>query len=127
MDFRDWDPGNRWRRGVYGRVGEIYSLGIKGFWKICEGDQPHPAEDFIGKGKLNYTRYWVKTRGSDRIWLTDLRLRGSQSKERDSVAKWISILILFITRSYNTILTWAWAREIVCWDKISGNQRVTAY
>ena len=34
MDFRNWDPGNRWGSGDYDRIGHLYSSGIKGIRKI---------------------------------------------------------------------------------------------
>ncbi|KAG2282865.1 hypothetical protein Bca52824_054085 [Brassica carinata] len=100
MDFRNWDPGNRWGSGDYDWYGEIPSLGIKGFRKIWEEDQPNLEEDFIGKEKIGYSGYWAMTRDSDRIWFRDIRLRESESNERDGIAKWRSISTLFMTRSY---------------------------
>ncbi|CAF1729732.1 unnamed protein product [Brassica napus] len=60
MDFRNWDPENRWGLGDYDRIGHLYSSGIKGIRKI-HGD---------AEGK-DY--YW--------IWLRDLRLRSPISKD----------------------------------------------
>lgn len=100
MDFRNWDPGNRWGSGDYDWYGEIPSLGIKGFRKIWEEDQPNLEEGFIGKEKIGYSGYWAMTRDSDRIWFRDIRLRESESNERDGIAKWRSISTLFMTRSY---------------------------
>ncbi|KAF3533145.1 hypothetical protein DY000_02040038 [Brassica cretica] len=86
MDFQNWDPGNRWVSGDYGRIGHLYSSGIKGIRKIhgdAEGkDQLNLKEGFKGKGKIGgFTGYWAKTRDSYWIWLRGLRLRSPISKD----------------------------------------------
>lgn len=61
MDFRNFDPGNRWGSGDYDRIGHLYSSGIKGIRKIhgdAEGkDQLNLKEGFKGKEKIGFTGY----------------------------------------------------------------------